>query len=119
MLSPPLIRQFWETVNDLYDRPSIHNELTDLILQRIKYQLKFRDSLSPDKIKPQSLLQRMDAEEGATLREDPLDESTWAGTCVACGRKVPSWLQLCGKTKCDNDPAECEHSDLDDEMWGM
>ena len=60
MLSPPLIRQFWETVNDLYDRPSIHNELTDLILQRIKYQLKFRDSLSPDKIKPQSLLQRLD-----------------------------------------------------------
>merc|ERR1712232_1235961 len=52
--------KFWETVNDLYDRPSIHNELTDLILQRIKYQLKFRDSLSPDKIKPQSLLQRLD-----------------------------------------------------------
>jgi hypothetical protein len=31
--------KFWETVNHLYDRPSIHNELTGLILKRIKYQL--------------------------------------------------------------------------------
>jgi hypothetical protein len=31
--------KFWETVNDLYARGAIHNELTELILKRIKYQL--------------------------------------------------------------------------------
>ena len=29
-------------MNDLYDRPSIHNELTELILQRIKYIVGFK-----------------------------------------------------------------------------
>ena len=33
--------KFWETVNDVYGNPGIHNELTDLILDRIKYTMRW------------------------------------------------------------------------------
>ena len=33
--------KFWETVNTVYDNPGIHNELTDLILDRIKTELEW------------------------------------------------------------------------------
>jgi hypothetical protein len=46
-------------VNDLYDRPSIHNELTVLILQRIKYVTGFKGFTSMDNA-PKDITARLD-----------------------------------------------------------
>ena len=52
--------KFWETVGHVYSRGNIHNELTDLIVQRVQYLVKFPEADSPSKISPKSLLTRMD-----------------------------------------------------------
>ena len=46
-------------MNDLYDRPSIHNELTELILQRIKYIVGFKGYTDVSKAS-KSIVARLD-----------------------------------------------------------
>jgi len=50
--------KFWETVNRFFKSP-IHNELTTMVLKRVKCMLEYPES-RPEMIQPQSLLYRLD-----------------------------------------------------------
>ena len=51
--------KFWESVGEVYSNPGIHNELTDLIVQRVQHLAKFPEADAPEKVQPASLLTRM------------------------------------------------------------
>jgi [Skp1-protein]-hydroxyproline N-acetylglucosaminyltransferase len=52
--------KFWESVGQVYSYGNMHNELTDLIVQRVQFLSKFPEADTPDKINPKTLLTRME-----------------------------------------------------------
>jgi hypothetical protein len=52
--------KFWETVGEVYSNSGLHNELTDLIVQRVQFLDAFPEADDPKKLDPPSLLVRMD-----------------------------------------------------------
>ena len=61
---PQYVRQespkFWETVNDVYGDGGMHNDLTDLILDRIKYNLDWKGKRRQQDLKMPRLVNRLD-----------------------------------------------------------
>jgi hypothetical protein len=51
--------KFWESVGNTYSYGNMHNELTDLIVQRVQYLVHFPEA-TRDKINPINLLTGMD-----------------------------------------------------------
>ena len=52
--------KFWETVNDVYGEGAMHNDLTDLILDRIKYNLEWKGKRRQQDLKMPRLVNRLD-----------------------------------------------------------
>lgn len=60
--------KFWESVGHVYSRGNLHNELTDLIVQRVQTLVRFPEADSPEKIEVQSLLTRLNKYGLGTVR---------------------------------------------------
>lgn len=52
--------KFWESVGQVYSHANLHNELTDVVVQRVQYLSKFPEADSPEKLQPRTLLLRFD-----------------------------------------------------------
>lgn len=60
--------KFWESVGHVYSNGGMHNDLTDIIVQRVQFLVKFPEAASDDKIVPQNLLTRIDRFGVGTVR---------------------------------------------------
>jgi len=83
--------KFWESVGQVYSAPNLHNQLTDLIVQRVQNLVRFPEADAPQKIRPQTLLTRLDAFGLGTVRTADQFTKIAGMDLVAKTQSVPDW----------------------------
>lgn len=88
--------KFWESVGYTYSRSNIHNELTDLIIQRVQYLVTFPEADRKDKVSPSNLLTLMDRFGLGTRRTAQLFLRISGMDLANRKQHVPSWCTTGG-----------------------
>jgi len=80
--------KFWETVGEVYSNPGLHNELTNLIVQRVQFLDAFPEADDPQKLDPPSLLVRMN-QFGLGSKRSASDFNSHTGLDLKAKRQMP------------------------------